>query len=334
MSADQRSIFAALPGLEVPVHRIQDELAHMWEGAPDYGKGEVAEYRASQMNVIIHFGRGTTADEALARFSGTLRFAQRYPCRVIALCPEDRGSEDSLMILKLFAECFVGKTQREKSCCEALILAYPRESKGFLENQVSILLENDLPTYYWFHHFASARNVSDYLSFLQSCKRIVYDSGIETPDATEVAWPQPERVRDLVVARLLPVRQSVGQFLSSFEPGELCKNLKSIQLRHSPELRAEARCLLDWFQVRINACAASVGRPFPREGRTAEVDNRGGFPFQLRCDYEDGRYFYWQADFAAGNGRIDVDLGGRKLTLPMSVRLLSLEMELAEAFFF
>ncbi len=335
MSANQQSIYAALPGVEVPVSRVQDELAHMWEGVQDPGQDEVAEFRASQMNVIIHFGRKTTVEEAVDRFSGTLRFAQRYPCRMIVLCPEETDREDTLMTLKMFAECYVGKSQREKSCCEALILAYPRESRSFLENQVSILLENDLPTYYWFHHFASARNVAKYLSFLRNCKRIVYESGLETPDVAEVPWPQPERVRDLVHARLLPARQSIGQFLSSFDPALLCEGPASIEMRHSQEMEAEARVLLGWFRARLEACAdlSGVARLPDSIARVRDA-GRGDFPVELRCDYGDGRYFYWKADLARNHGRIEANIDRGKLTLPMSVHLLSLEMELAEAFFF
>ncbi len=336
MSAGQQSIFSALPGQEVPVSEVQDRLATMWEGVPDIGSGEPKEFRASQMNLIIHLGRGTTAEDARGRFSGALRFAQRYPCRIVVLCPEETDRPDTLMTLKLFAECYVGKTQREKACCEALILAYPRESTGFLENQVSILLENDLPTYYWFHRFSTARNASRYLSFLKDCKRIVYDSGLETPEAAELEWPHPERIRDLVNARLLPARQSIGQFLSSFNPARICDGLESVEIRHDPGHGAEARVLLDWFRSRLESCIAVSGGngEIPESFRLSPAGAGDDFPFQLRCDYADQRFLYWKADFEKNHGIIEAKLDRDELALPMSIRLLSLEFELAEAFFF
>ncbi len=311
---------------------VQSALAGMWE-APSGPGQEPAEFRASQMNLIIHLGRETTAADALDVFSGALRFARRYPCRIIVLCPEYERRSETLMTLKVFAECYVGKTRRDRSCCEALILSYPGGGNDFLENQVSILLENDLPTYYWFHRFASGRNAGQYLSFHKVCKRIVYDSGLETPEVASIEWPHPGRVRDLVDARLLPVRQSIGQFLSSFDPVRLGSDLLRLELRHAPRWKAEARVLATWFRERLKACAGREGIEQVPAARLTPAEE-GEFPFVLRCDYSDGRYFCWQADFEANKGEIRARLDRGESVLPFSVRLLSLDRELAEAFFF
>lgn len=332
MSTSSQNIFSVLPGLEIPLADVQSALARMWESPAVPGQ-EPAEFRASQMNLIIHLGRDATADDALKAFEGALRFARRYPCRIILLCPEHKQRSDAVMTLKVFAECYVGKTRRDRSCCEALLLAYPGSGQDFLENQVSILLENDLPTYYWFHRFSEARNAGRYLSFLKVCKRIVYDSGLETPEVDEVEWPNPNRVRDLVDARLLPVRQSIGQFLSSFDPEGLARDLQTLELRHTAPRAAEARVLAAWFRERLIACAGeNAGESVP-EVRLASAAE-GAFPFALRCEYGDGRYFCWQADFEAGAGEIRARLDRGETVLPLSVRLLSLDRELAEAFFF
>ncbi len=335
MSAIQQNIFSALPGLEVPVADVQTALSRMWESPPGTGGQEPEEFRASQMNLILHLGRRASVQEAHDLFMGVLRFARRYPCRIILLCPEEKGRQDTLMTLKVFAECYIGKTRRDRSCCEALILAYPGGSKDFLENQVSILLENDLPTYYWFHRFSTARNAGRYHSFLKTCKRVVYDSGLETDDVSAIEWPHPGRVRDLVYARLLPVRQSIGQFLSTFEPASLCRDLESIEVRHVPEFSAEARVLGQWFRERLADCAARAEEqaPPPPPDTSAEP-GASDHPFELRADYSDGRRFHWKADLAAGGGVVEARLERSDMTLPFSVRLLSLEVELAEAFFF
>ena len=53
----------------------------------------------------------------------------------------------------------------------------------------------------------------------------MFDSSIAPSDSWTYPWPQPEAVRDLVYARLLPVRQSIGQFLSAFAPESLVRGL-------------------------------------------------------------------------------------------------------------
>ena len=94
-----------------------------------------------------------------------------------------------------------------------------------LENQVSICLSTDLPLYYWAHRFSEAAKLADYRYLLNTARRILIDSATAPADALSYAWPQPEKVRDLAYARLLPVRQSVGQFLGRYPVESLAKGL-------------------------------------------------------------------------------------------------------------
>src|SRR5690606_27011084 len=124
----------ALPGVELPVGEVTNHLASMWETGPS---GSPSEFRASQMNVVLHFGLEVTPEEARERFDSLIRFAQRYPSRIIVLCPS-RTRDDGTMASKLFSQCYIGDSHREMCCCEALLLSYKSENFGYLSNQVSV----------------------------------------------------------------------------------------------------------------------------------------------------------------------------------------------------
>src|SRR5579859_7164654 len=98
-------IFAALPGLEVPAGGISAGFAKLWHDTA------AEELRAMQLNLVLHFGLDTQADDALAQFDVARQLAQRYPCRVVILCPlrEDTGKME--IRAKIYGECFMGKSK-------------------------------------------------------------------------------------------------------------------------------------------------------------------------------------------------------------------------------
>ena len=53
------------------------------------------------------------------------------------------------------------------------------------------------------------------------------DSAIADLGVFSFDWPRRNAVHDLVYARLLPVRQSIGQLLSGYEPVALISGLRS-----------------------------------------------------------------------------------------------------------
>lgn len=329
------SIFAELPGLEIPVADISSTLSHIWEVPASDSSVTPSEFRASQMNLIIHFGLGTVKEEALEIFETALRFAQRYPSRIIVLCPEDLSREETLLTSKLFSECYIGKSGRDRSCCEAIVLAYPAEGKNFLEDQVSILLETDLPTYYWQHRFQAARRVKDYRFFLNIARRIVYDSRREAPEVREIEWPKPEIVRDLACANLLPVRQAVGQFLSGFPAEVLAKGMEGVRVCRSKAAEAEAVCLLDWVRSCLCECAAAAGLSnWEPRFECCESGQPEGYSLEIHFEYNDDRFFRWIAHRETRIAEIDADLGRGRIHLPTALKLLKPEGVLAEALFF
>jgi len=324
-------IFEALPGIEVPVGAISKGLEQMWEGAASAGRPSPAgeQSMATQINLVLHLGFRTDAGDAVEQFGTAVKFSRRYPSRVVVLCPLLDDAGVTTMRAKVYGECSIGKSADDTRCCEFVMLSYPRSARAHLENQVSICLSTDLPLYYWAHRFSESAKLADYRYLLNTARRILIDSATAPADALSYAWPQPEKVRDLAYARLLPVRQSVGQFLGRYPVESLAKGLRSVRLAHGAEVVAEARVLLSWVKDRIRACGTTA--------ETVEIvqpADMGPRAFTLGFSYDDRRSFAWQANLATAHATFDADFGSGRTVMPASVALLSQENALSDAMFF
>lgn len=323
------AVFDALPGLEVSVGEMRRTLEHLWDGEGG-AQGAPSEFRASQLNLILHFGLPTAPEEAVAQFDLALQFAQSHPCRVIALVPLADTAPEAPMRAKLYSQCFVGSAGRDMNCTEALLLAYPQETRGFVADQVSTFLDPDLPVYYWAHHFSTCRKIADYGPILHAAKRFVFDSALVPAEALTFPWPKPETVRDLAAARLLHIRQLLGQHLAGIEPARLAEGLDRVVARGTPGLCQEARALGAWARDALVRCGAApdlggTGEPLPA------ADN--GL-LELEFHYHNGRYFRWRADFGIAAAGFDADFGrGRELHCA-PVKLATPVIALGEALLF
>ena len=323
-------IFEALPGIEAPVGSISKGLAQMWEGEATGGRPSPAgeHSKAIQVNFVLHLGLKTDAADAVRQFETAVRFSRRYPSRVVVLCPLHDDTGASGMRAKVYGECTLGKSPGDTRCCEFVMLSYPRWARKNLENQVSVCLSTDLPLYYWAHGFSDVVRLADYRYLLTTARRVLFDSASAPADAIGYAWPRPENVRDLACARLLPVRQSIGQFLSKYPVASLAAGLRAVTLEHGADLAAEARILLGWVDDRIRASGASGGH--------SKVARAGGAPgsFALSLAYDGAKAFAWKADLATGRASFDADFGGGRTVMSATVSLLSPENALSEAMFF
>lgn len=328
------TVFESLPGLAVPVGQALERLSDMWSESD--GKGSTAsDYRASRMNLIVHIGFEAATDEANALFKTVISFSHRYPCRLIVLCPQpDSWDSQAHMSCKIFSECVIDARSGGMGCCEVLILGYTLQDRKFLENQVSIFLETDLPTYYWPTRFGSAQLLSDYKFFFKRASRIIFDSSRELFLKDQIDIPQPEKLHDLAFSRLLSIRQCLGQFLSGYEPKDIVEGLREVTLSSANSFRCEGRALLAWIGGALQACYDS-----PDEARQAlRMDQQvaateDAMP-RLNFIYDSDRYLAFDIDLEKGEGRIEADLGGGAQSMITGVRLLELEAALAEALFF
>ena len=318
------AVFDSLPGQELPVGGISAGFENLWADTP------AKESRAVQLNLVLHFGRNTTPDDARAQFAHTLEFAHRYPCRVVVLCPDYDANALTEIRAKIYGECFLGKSQSDMRCVEFVLLHYTMAARQHLENQVSVCLSTDMPLYYWAHRFADVRRLADYGCLLTRSKRILFDGALVPADAFSYPWPNLAAVRDLAYTRTLPLRQNLGQFLSRYPPALIDAGLQQLTLRHRDALAAEANSLLGWVRKGLARCGADLAAI-----DTVVTPGKCAGCFELTFTYANAKkIFHWQADLTANEARFTGDLGTGRTTLTVGAHLLSPELTLAEAMFF
>jgi hypothetical protein len=327
------AIFEALPGLEVPVGGIGRSLARMWaqEAAGGRPAPEAEDARATQVNFVLHLGFNTDAADAARQFATVVRFAQRYPCRVVVLCPRAPAAGGPPLRAKVYGECFLGRTPADKRCVEFVMLSYDRSARAQLEDQVSLCLSTDLPLYYWAHRFAATGRLADYRFLLSQAKRVILDSAEAPADAFRYPWPNPAAIRDLAYCRLLPVRQGVGQFLAAYAPTLLTDRLSRVEVTHAPAWRAEGRVLATWVGERLAACGWAPGPAGVEVREAVEAAGALGLRFRYEADVKE---FAWRGDPAAGQARFRADFGGGPTELTTGLAWLAPEVALSEALFF
>lgn len=328
------AIFDALPGVEVPVDAVGKGLRDMWAGNAADGRPapEAEDARATQVNFVLHLGLNTTAADAAQQFEVVKRFSQRYPSRIVVLCPRHTEPAPTEIRAKVYGECFLGKSKADKRCVEFVMLSYSRSARPFLENQVSICLSTDLPLYYWAHRFSASVRLADYQYLLSRAKRVLIDSAIAPDDALTFPWPKPNNVRDLVYSRLLPVRQTIGQFLAAYSPASLVTDLRGVTVSHDGTLPAEARVTLAWLKRRLTACGANLEKIAGVV--KAHAPGADGC-LAVRFEYaRPDRVFQWHGDLKTGAALFTADFGSGRTRLAAAVSLLAPDMALSEAMFF
>jgi glucose-6-phosphate dehydrogenase assembly protein OpcA len=317
-------LFDALPGQEVPVAGIAAGFKKLWADTP------AQESRAVQLNLVLHLGRNSTPADAVAQFQHTLKFAHRYPCRVVVLCPDYEENAPAAIRAKIYGECFFGKSKSDTRCVEFVILHYTMVVRQFLESQVSVCLSTDLPLYYWAHGFAHTARIADYEYLLTRSKRVLFDGAIAPPDTFSYPWPNLSAVRDLAYTRTLPLRQNLGQFLSRYSPEQIGGGLTNVSLHFQGKYQAEANCLLGWVKKGL----ARGGADLARTKFDVSVGQCQGC-FELRFSYADPKkIFLWEANLDQNHAEFTGDLGAGRTKLAVGAHLLTPEMTLAEAMFF
>lgn len=325
--------FDILPGIALPVREVTNQLALMWEvDDPDFSPTA----HASQMNVVLHFGLNVGPEHARDRFDGLIRFAQRYPCRIIALCPSSQGSGKA-MESKLFSQCYIGKSHREMCCCDALILRYNHSKEESLFNQLSIWLEGDLPTYYWFSNMPKAK-MGSYLKTMRklNVRCFVFDCSDEWIDPAALESFGKNQPRDLARAFLLPVRQAMGQFLSRYSVSAICSGLKAVKVQHA-SASGEGYALVEWVKSCFADCYNQLksGNLMP-EFRVENVALQTDCSLKIEFIYDRSctKYFAFSQSGDHMRSHVRANFGEGHESVCVPIKPLELEQALGEAFFF
>jgi len=318
----------------MPLGQMGETLASMWDGLEGEGRAP-SDFRASQMNLILHFGLKTSPEEAREKFNLAVSFAQRYPARMIVLCPQSPDEEGRPMEGKLFAQCYLVGAERQMCCLEALVFGYQITDAGFLEDAISIWLENELPTFHWFNRVPEERMTVMHRNFIKKCRRVIFDSAVEGRPLYQIDWPEPNNVRDLAYARTLPYRQSIGQFLSSTNPATLVEGLRAVNVRAQASRQGEAEALLMWFKCCLMESADRSGQPLKASFPKIEPTHCAENCLEVAFDYGDaGKDFFWSHCAESTEAHIRADFGQGKLEYPLRIQFMKPEMALAEACFF
>ncbi len=327
------SILDNLPGVPMPISEISRQLREMWRGDEDSKTSAPSEFRASQLNLILHVGWDTSESEAQSLFEAAIQFTQRHPGRILFLAPSEDAGEADVLKGKLFTQCYIGESHREMCCCEAVLLEYASSEPRSLFNQVSVWLESDLPIYHWFHRMPVKAVKNKYLAFVKNSKRILYDSAVESDDYQEIPTPDPWRIRDLADARMLPIKQSIGQVLSTFDPALIVDGLHTIEVRSHKAHRANAHQLRNWLERCLDQTPAFLGTKPSVPFRCCELECEDT-SLEVEFLYDNAQRFHWKL-CASGNEATSTSvLGNRSGTHHASFRPLEPVSVLAEAIFF
>lgn len=318
-------VIDALPGFAVKVSAALQSLDKAWADEGD----EAA--RASQMNLVLMFGASVTPADAQARFDEAILFAQRYPCRLVVLAARPAAEADAAPEAKVNVVCFFDPARRGKRCCEALLLAHGRPTKE-LASLVSTWLEGDLPTNLWVHGVTDDE-MSPWLPWTARCRRVVADRSLIGDGFFGLAFPVPTSVRDLSVARCLPVRQALGQYLAAIPPADLARGLRSVVVSHGEGMRGEAHGLLAWMRECLTHCAglsrSHLGATFALSTQVAAGDCLGA-----EWTYADGAVFRWEHAERCTRASISFTRSHDAQVITQRVAFMGTADALSEAVFF
>ncbi len=335
LATEQNEIYRGLPGVEVPVGDALVSLSNMWNAPPaSDGARPPSEFRASRMNFILHFGFDASTDEAQALFRSVIQFSRRYPCRVIALCPSrDANAMGQGIVCKIFSECYIGEGQGDMSCCEAIIFGYTLKEKQYLEDQISIFLESDLPTYYWPYRFDSPENLSQYQSFFKNVNRVVLDTSVESYSVDQLTIPERSKLHDLAFARTLSLRQSIGQFFSAFPVECIVDGLTSVVIETPVAYEAEMQCLLVWIQGVLQDCDNCEDESSSTVAYECAAEEQFEYP-RLRFAYSNENFADCALKLDCGVAQLNAKIGLSEHSMSGAIKLLDEDDALAEALFF
>jgi hypothetical protein len=140
---------------------------------------------------------------------------------------------------------------------------------------------------------------------------------------------------DLAYARLLPTRQSIGQFLSSYDPAALAEGLARVECRYTLGAEGEAANLLHWQQECLDHCEKPGEHCDDVVFAVKPLGADSANEIEVEWQYEGGqKSFLWAHAKNCDGTLIKADFGKGPVDLPQHVKPMLPVKELAEALFF
>ena len=177
-----------------------------------------------------------------------------------------------------------------------------------------------------------------YLSFVEDFRRVVFDTSIKLDSYDRINWPALVYPKDLAYVRTLPFRQSMGQFLSRFEPATLVDGLRAVVIQHKPALEGEAGGVLRWQSSCLDACGFQLAGKNSTHEKSFVCDLlEEEDPNQLQVNWvyqDEKKFFSWRYSSQDNTARIEAEFGSGGHDLHTPLNLLKQETVLAEALFF
>ena len=167
-------------------------------------------------------------------------------------------------------------------------------------------------------------------------RRTIFDSSYEEEDLTLLDWPDPNLLEDLAKARLLPVRQVLGQYLSSYDSEDLRCCLKKVTIRHIDTMCGEAWQLINWIKGCLTTCRSlKEAGAIPIKYQIERITDLGAEEsLSLNFNYSDSREFKWRKLSDGPIGEIESSIGGKLEKISTRIEPLSAHQMIAEALFF
>ena len=201
-----------------------------------------------------------------------------------------------------------------------------------LESLVSTWLEGDLPVNVWAHG-VTVEEFRPWLPWTSRCRRVVADRSLVGDDFFKLTFPNPKSVRDLAVARCLPVRQAVGQYLAAHKPAELVRGLRTVTVSHRAGMRGEAHGILEWMRSCLTHCAGLTRSHLDVTFVLSEKPAAGDC-LDAEWAFADGARFSWQHSEGCSHATVAFTRSHDTGKISQRVAFMGAPEALSEAVFF
>ncbi len=239
-----------VPGLEVPIDRIDRSLGELWEQS---GEGKT---RASLINLAI-YSEEVQAVHANTELIATI--AGEHACRAILILAEPKVEECSARAW-IGAHCHLAG--KGEICSEQITFHLAGEAVDSLPGTVFSHLDSDLPLYFWWQASFPPKPNHALWSWVD---RLIFDSAgwdapavqfervlhiVEQRKKTGTS-ARPLRLADLNWARLLHARYAFASLFDTEAAIFTLPQMEKVVIRHAANARTAGLLFLGWLATRL-----------------------------------------------------------------------------------